>query len=157
MRSVLGEINTDNNCTNAITEIFPTDLSIDTIKVSSTVTKAGSPVTISANVKNIGSGDARATTIQFYRSSDSMISTADVFLASASVDALSRGASMDVRETINSRFGNFYYGVCIERVDLRENIDNNCSNGIFVNTRLPSWQQATSSASWTSRYGVIPL
>ena len=57
---------------------------------------------------------------------------------------------MDVRETISSRFGNFYYGVCIERVDLRENIDNNCSNGILVNTKL-SWQQAITSAGWPGR------
>ena len=150
VQSVLGERNTDNNCTDAVEiEIFPTDLSIDTIKVSSTDTEAGSPLTISAKVKNIGS-NARATTIQFYRSIDSTISTADVFLASASVDALSTGASMDVRETVSSKLGNFYYGVCIERVDLRENIDNNCSHGILVNTKLP-WQQATSAASWPSR------
>ena len=152
VQSVLGERNTDNNCTNAIEiEIFGiADLSIDTIKVSSTDIEARIPLIISAKLKNIGSGDARVITIQFYRSIDSTISTADIFLASASVDVLLAGASMDVRETISSRLGNFYYGLCIERVDLRENIDNNCSHGILVNTKL-SWQQATASAGWSSR------
>ena len=149
VQSVLGERNTNNNCTDAVEiEIFGiADLSIDTIKVSSTDTEAGSPLTLSAKVKNIGLGDARVITIQFYRSIDSTISTADVFLASASVDFLSRGASMDVRETISSRLGSFYYGVCIERVYLR---DNNCSHGILVNTKLP-WQEATGSANWSAR------
>ena len=151
VRSVLGERNINNNCSNAIeVEILDrADLSIDSIEVSSTDVEAGTPLTISAGIISKGF-DASATTIHFYRSTDSTISTADVLLASVPVAAFSTGASMDVRETVISELGGYYYGVCVERVNASENISNNCSYGIFINAGL-LWQQATASAGWSGR------
>ena len=71
VRSVLGEKNLNNNCTSAI-EVNIVNISIVDTKVSSTDVRAGEKVTISAEVKNIGLEDASTTTIQFYRSIDSL-------------------------------------------------------------------------------------
>ena len=159
VRTVFGEKNTNNNCSERIeVEVFAiADLSIDTIGVSSTNVEAGSPLTISAKISNIGLADASAITIQFYRSRDNMISTADVLLTSASIDALSRGASIDVGVTAIGKLGRFYYGACVlDRINVSEDVSNNCSYGISINTNL-LWQQATASASWSGRSGHTSL
>ena len=152
VRAVLGERNINNNCSERIEiEVFTiADLSIDTIGVSSTDVEAGSPLTISAKISNIGLKDASPINIQFYRSSDITISTADILITSASVNTLSIGESIDVEVTAIGKLGRFYYGACVERVGMRENISNNCSHGISVNGNL-LWQQATGSAAWSRR------
>ena len=126
------------------------DVSIDSIGVSSTDIEAGQSIRFSAEVKNVGLKSANATTIQFYRSTDSMIDTTDTLLTSASVAELASGASIDVRETIFSDLGRFYYGVCVGIVEQRENVSNNCSHGILVNTQL-LWQETTGAAGWSAR------
>ena len=158
VRSVLGERNSNNNCTSAIEiEISDkADVSIDGIKVSSTDIRVGEKVTISTEVKNIGFADASETTIQFYRSIDGVISEADMLLSSVPVSALVVGASMDIETTTISKLGRFYYGVCVEQLDASENINNNCSHGIFVNSQL-LWKQATVSADWSVRYNHTSL
>ena len=126
------------------------DVSIDNIEVNSTDIEAGQSIRFSAEVKNIGLKSANATTIQFYRSIDSTIDTTDTLLTRASVSALSSGASIDVRETIFSDLGRFYYGVCVGIVEQRENVSNNCSHGILVNTQL-LWKETTRAADWSAR------
>ena len=158
VRAVLGERNINNNCSERIKiEVFTmADLSIDTIGVSSTDVEAGSTLSISTQISNIGLEDASAVTIQFYRSSDITISTADILITSVSVDTLSIGESIDVEVTAIGEIGRFYYGACVERVGLRENISNNCSYGISVNGNL-LWEQATGSAAWSDSEGHTSL
>ena len=126
------------------------NISIAGIKVSSTDVRVGEKITISAEVKNIGLEDASTTTIQFYRSIDSTISTADLLLNSVSVADIITGKSINVETATISKLGRFYYGLCVKQINLEQNIINNCSHGISVNSQL-SWQQATASADWSAR------
>ena len=152
VRAVLGERNINNNCADTTKiEVFAIpDISIDTIGVSSTDVEAGSTLSISTQISNIGLKDISPINIQFYRSSDITISTADILITSASVNTLSIGESIDVEVTAIGELGRFYYGTCVERVGLREDISNNCSHGISVNGNL-LWEQATDDANWSAR------
>ncbi len=89
---------------------------------------------INAQVQNIGSANAAATTLRFYESTDSTISSADTERASLNVSALS-SLSSDFLSTAfpapNSA-GMYWFGVCVDTVVNETVLSNNCSAGTEV-------------------------
>ena len=69
----------------------PPDLIVSEVSESDTNPIAGSTLTLSATVLNIGHGAAAATTLRYYQSTDATITTADTVVGTAAVAGLAAG------------------------------------------------------------------
>ncbi len=110
------------------------DLIVQSPSVSDNTLTTGQSFTLSATVRNSGTGSAAATTLRYYRSSNSSISTSDTQVGTDSVSGLS--ASGTSAESISLRApssaGTYYYGACVASVSDESNSNNNCSTGVRV-------------------------
>ena len=71
-----------------------------------------------ATVTNQGDGRSAATTVRYYRSTDSTITTADTLEGTDAVRALllNQGYAATIRLTAPSTAGTYYYGACVDAV-----------------------------------------
>ena len=125
---------------------------------------------LSASVRNIGDRASAGTTITYYRSPDSTISSADTLVRTGVLAGLGRGeaslASIEV--TAPAHPGIYYYGACVQGVSDETALANNCSWGAWVVVgsgmdtecnnhmgvlRVPSSTQLT--GSWNDRCGDV--
>ena len=136
--SVSGELDTQNNCSAAVTVTVgaaPTpDLVVDTPTVSDSSLTAGDTFTLSAKVRNQGGGQSGSTTLRYYRSSDSTITTGDTAVGTDSVSQLSAGDDSDesISLTAPSTSGTYYYGACVDAASDESDTTNNCSSEVTV-------------------------
>ena len=110
------------------------DLTVDTPTVSNNNPDAGAGFTLRATVRNRGNGSAEATTLRYYRSTDSTITTGDSAQGRDSVGTLSASgtSSESVSLTAASNAGTYYYGACVDSVSGESDTGNNCSSGVRV-------------------------
>ena len=102
---------------------------------------SGTTFTLSATVRNAGDGASAATTLRFYRSIDSTITTSDTAQginaktvtglaasesSSHSLDILAPPAPVPV-----------YYGACVTAVADESDTTNNCSGSVLVHVQPP--------------------
>ena len=108
------------------------DLVVDAPRVNTTNLRPGENFTLSATVRNRGDDDASPTILRVYQSSDNRITTADVEVGIAFVDALAPLGTEAVNVTLSAptTLGMYYYGACVDAVDIESNINNNCSTGV---------------------------
>ncbi|MDE0708957.1 MAG: leucine-rich repeat domain-containing protein, partial [bacterium] len=111
----------------------PADLVVESPSVSESTLRPGQSFTLSATVRNQGTGAASATTLNYYRSTNRTISTRDTQVGSDAVGALtaSGSSSESIRLTAPSSGGTYYYGACVESVG-GESSGNNCSAGVRI-------------------------
>ena len=123
----------------------PTDLEVTEFSVSDTNPTAGSMLTLSATVRNIGDGAAAATTLRYYQSTDATITTADTVVGTASVAGLAAGGSSSesVDLTAPSTSGTYYYGACVDAVAEESDTTNNCSMSVQVEVSEPTDLEVT--------------
>ena len=117
----------------APTGLMP-DLVVGSLSVSDSSLTAGQSFTLSATVRNRGSARAAATTLRYYRSTNSTISSSDTAVGSDRVSALAAGASgaESISLRAPSSAGTYYYGACVEPVGDESDTDNNCSAAVRV-------------------------
>ena len=135
---VNGELDTQNNCSLAVTLTVGAapapDLVVDTPTVSESAPAAGARFTLSATVRNQGAPRSDSTTLRYYQSTDSTITTGDTEVGTDSVSGL--GASGDGDESISltapSTAGTYYYGACVDDVSGESDTTNNCSAAVTV-------------------------
>ena len=110
------------------------DLVVQSASVSDASPSAGGSFTLSATVRNDGDGDAPATTLRYYRSSNATISRSDTQVGTDSVSGLSasRTSAESISLTAPSSAGTYYYGACVDSVTGESDTDNNCSSGVRV-------------------------
>ena len=90
-------------------------------------------------VRNQGDGQAAATTLTYYRSTDATISVSDTEVGTDAVDTLAVGFRIkSIRLTAPSSGGTYYYGACVASVAGESNTDNNCSSSMAVTVRSGS-------------------
>ena len=115
------------------------DLAVASPSVSNGNPAPGAGFTLSAMVNNTGSGQAAATTLRYYRSTDATITSSDTELGTNAVPGLapsgSDSQSMDL--TAPSAPGTYYYGVCVDAVAGESNTSNNCSAAIEITVPEP--------------------
>ena len=161
--SVSGESDTGNNCSGVVAVAVGTppapDLVVDKATVSDSAPAAGASFTLSATVRNQGSGSSDSTTLRYYRSADSSISSSDTAVGTDSVSGLSasRTSAEDISLTAPPTSGTYYYGACVDSVSGESDTGNNCSTGAAVavgaalgnpaNQRY-SWEGSTTVLSW---------
>ena len=111
------------------------DLSVSAFSVSPSSVAAGGSVVLRATVTNAASSSASspATTLRYYRSTNSTISASDTQVATDSVGALAASATSSETAVVSapSSAGTYYYGACVVATD-----DNDTSNDCSTGTRL---------------------
>ena len=142
IESVSGESDTGNNCSAAVTVTVLAapapdlpDLVVDSPTVSNSSPAGGASFTLSATVRNQGTGQSVATALRFYLSTDGTISASDPHLGSHTVWGLSASGTSDhsIDLTAPSSAGTYYYGACVESVSGESDTGNNCSEAVAVN------------------------
>ena len=116
------------------------DLVVDTPTVSNSRPTAGASFTLSATVRNQGSGaSAATTTLRYYRSTDATITDIDTEVGTDAVGVLAApGTSAEsISLTAPSSAGTYYYGACVESVSGETDTGNNCSAAVTVTVGVP--------------------
>ena len=110
------------------------DLVVDRPEVSESAPEAGARFTLSATVRNQGNGSSAATTLRYYQSTGSTITTGDTEVGTDSVSGLGSSGSGDetISLTAPSTTGTYYYGACVDTVPCESNTGNNCSTATVV-------------------------
>ena len=138
--TVSGESDTGNNCSSALSvTVEAPDLTVNTPTLVGGNPTAGGSFTLSATARNRGAGESGASTLRFYRSDDTTITTSDAELGTDSVDGLSgyRGSSHSIDLTAPSQTGTYYYGACVDAVTGESDTSNNCSGVLIVTVAAP--------------------
>ena len=99
-----------------ITVAAPPDLVVESPEISSSYLRPGESFGLEASVRNQGTGPAPATTLRFYQSADSMITTSDVEVGTTAVGALTSGGSSGASITLRAPVtpGTYDYGACVD-------------------------------------------
>ena len=136
--SVPEESSTTNNCSTAVTVNVATapapDLVVDTPTPSESAPAAGTSFTLSATVRNQGSGPSVSTTLRYYRSTDPTITTGDTAAGTDSVSGLDvqEREAESISVTAPPTPGTYYYGACVDSVPEESSTTNNCSTAVTV-------------------------
>lgn len=137
---VAGESDTANNCSAGVQVDVgggggtAADLVVESPSVDNDTVDAGDTITVSATVRNRGDGASDATTLRYYRSSNSTISSSDTEVGTDAVAGLAAGANSaeSISLTAPSDAGTYYYGACVDSVSGESDTANNCSDGVEV-------------------------
>ena len=105
------------------------DLGADPPSVNPPDPAPGQFFTLSVAIQNRGNAPSPATTLRYYRSTDSAITGDDTEVSTRPLRGLSApGTSfMLIRLRAPTTRGTYYYGACVEPVDGEVDIGNNCS------------------------------
>ena len=163
--SVAGE-SAGNNCSAGIrvrVEAASPDLVVQAASVSDSSLTPGQSFTLSATVRNQGTGAAAATTLRYYRSSNRTISTRDTQVGTDQVGALaaSDSSAESIHLTAPSSEGTYFFGACVVSVAGEANPRNNCSVAVTVSVApssspssdrdaLVALYHATDGPNWTN-------
>ena len=143
---VSGESDKTNNCSAAVSVTVGAapapdpDLVVDTPTVSDSSPTAGSRFTLSATVRNQGNGLSLPTTLRYYRSADTTITTGDMEVGYSDYVSLLHaqgGGAESTSVTAPSTSGTYYYGACVDSVSDEFNTENNCSPAVTVTATAP--------------------
>ena len=138
--AVSGESDTTNNCSPAVrvavveASRFP-DLAVGAPSSGGSSVPPDRPMALWATVRNQGGGDADATTLRYYRSTDPAMSTSDTEVATRPVRALGADAPIHrnmiviMPDDVGERY---YYGACVDAVPDESDTTNNCSSSVRV-------------------------
>ncbi|HAH31680.1 MAG TPA: hypothetical protein DCL44_05135 [Elusimicrobia bacterium] len=143
--AVAGETNISNQCSTGYQIVVATpkpDLRVYGASVSDNTLAPDQSFTIYATAYNQGSANASySTTLRYYRSADSNITTADTLLGTDPIPVLSSGqsSSQNLSATAPSATGTYWVGACVDAISGEEYTTNQCSSGvrITVATLLP--------------------
>ena len=139
------------------------DLIVESVSVRDSTVGTGQSFTLSATVRNQGTGQSAATTLRWYRSDDATISTLDLQIGIGQVSALaaSDSSSESIRRATPSSEGTYYYGACVLPVAGEADTRNNCSAAVTLSVAqgfslssdrdaLVALYKATDGPNWTN-------
>ncbi len=159
---VSGEQNTDNNCSNGVPITVQEQTYPDLVALSSNVNSPelfpGATFTANTTVKNQGSKKAAETSLRFYCSTDSTISTEDILLSTLPVASLQPNATAE--QTVNAVTpdtpGTYWIGACVDSVSGEQNTENNCSNGIQITVQEQTYPDLVALSSNVNSPELFP-
>ena len=164
VESVSEESDTGNNCSAGVSVTVestggaPPDLVAESPEVSSNTVVPEASFTLSATVRNQGAGRSDSTTLRYYRSPDSTISTSDTEVGTDFVSRLTGGASglESIRLTAPNSPGTYYYGACVEPVREESDTGNNCSAAVPLTVEAVAGPDLVVESPEVSTSSVIP-
>ena len=94
----------------------------------------GDSFTLSATVRNAGDEQSAASTLRYYRSTDSRISSSDTEIGTDAVGALAASGTSagSITLTAPSTAGTYYYGACVDTATDESDTTNNCSSSVTI-------------------------
>ena len=113
------------------------DLIVQAPSVSAVMLTPGQEFTLNAIVHNQGDEQAAATTLHYYRSSNTTITSSDTEVGTDAVGALDASATraasiaLTAPTSVSAEVG-IYYGACVASVSGESNTDNNCSSAVRI-------------------------
>ena len=146
MDAVTGESDTTNNCGGPLeVPVVPRgqpDLVVQPPTLAPAFPAGGATFTLTATVWNfaqVGEGTSEATTLRYYLSTDSAISTSDTQVGTDTVPALGprHRSTQSVELTAPSTPATYHYGACVDAVSDESDTTNNCSRSREVVVREP--------------------
>ena len=138
--AVMDESDTTNNCSGSVkVAILQPDLVVGAPSVRKNDPEAGAQFTLSVTVQNNGEGQSDATTLRYYYSTDTAITTSDTALDTDAIGGLAASgtSSQSVDLTAPSTPGTYYYGACVDAVTDESDTTNNCSASVQVTVPQP--------------------
>ena len=134
--------------TRAATSISEPDLAVPFVITLTNLYGYDPSFTLGVNVVNQGSGSSGSTTLRYYRSADSTITSGDTEVGTDAVGGLAAsGRSVEgIDLTAPSAPGTYYYGACVDAVPDESDTTNNCSPGIAFVVPAVSSTDATLTA-----------
>ena len=140
--TVTDESDTTNNCSSAVqvnVQAWKPDLRMSKPSVDLTDPVTGETFTLSADVLNRTGAVSPATTLRYYRSADSTITTSDTEVGTDALDAVAAyGSSAEsISLTAPATTGAYYYGACVDAVAGESDTTNNCSASVKVDVVAP--------------------
>jgi hypothetical protein len=116
------------------------DLVVQSPRVSKGTLSPGESFTLSATVRNSGSGQSAGTTLRYYRSTNSTISVSDTQVGTDAVGSLNAnsGGIESITFSAPTTPGTYYYGACVGTVSNETDTTNNCSTAVTVTVRNPA-------------------
>ena len=143
--SVTDESDTTNNCSSSAKVTVrsseqqvqgTSDLNPYTIVVEAGLDglSAGGSFSVSVGVRNDGNGSSAATTLRYYRSTDSTVTISDTEVGTDELPSLAPSAtsSQSVSLTAPTTAGTYYYGACVDAVEGESDTTNNCSESLTI-------------------------
>ena len=132
VNSVSGESDTANNCSDAVAVTvlpLPSDLVVDTPSSSLSTPMTGQSLMLNVTVRNRGDGSSGPTTLRYFRSTDSTITSGDTEVGTDHVAGLDApgGSAESILTYAPSTPGAYYYGACVDSVSRESDTTNNCS------------------------------
>ena len=87
---------------------------------------------LSATVRNQGSGSSAVTTLRYYRSTNSSISSSDTAVGTDFVSGLSASGTSPESIGLTAPFtaGTYHYGACVDSVSGESDTTNSCFSGV---------------------------
>ena len=115
-------------------QVVNPELVVETPTVDNSSPAAGASFTLSATVRNQGSGPSAPTTLRYYLSTDSTITGGDTELGADAVGVIAASGSspQSLGLTAPSTAGTYYYGACVDAVAGETDTTNNCSTAVAV-------------------------
>ena len=138
--AVTDESDTTNNCSGSVkVAILQPDLVVGAPSASKNDPEPGAQFTLSVTVQNNGEGQSDATTLRYYYSTDTAITTSDTALDTDAIGGLAAPgtSSQSVDLTAPSTPGTYYYGACVDAVTDESDTTNNCSASVQVTVPQP--------------------
>ena len=131
------EANVDNNCAGGVEVRVRTarpELIVQTPTVDDATLVTGESFTLRTTVRNRGEGRSGGTTLRYYRSTDSTVSSGDDEVGTELVGRLDAGGESQESVSLTAPLtaGAYYYGACVDAVDNESDVTNNCSNAVEV-------------------------
>ena len=115
------------------------DLVVGTPTVGDASVETGGSFTLSATVSNTGHGEAPATTLRYYSSTDQMVTTTHTEVGTDHVGALAANGTSEESISLTARrsMGRYFYGACVDAVANESDTTNNCSAPVTVEVNEP--------------------
>ena len=105
----------------------------------------GRSFSLHATVRNQGSESSGSTTLRYYRSADSTITSGDTEVGTDSVGSVAASESSveSIDLTTPSAPGTYYYGACVDSVSDESDTTNNCSGAVEITVTAETSTDAT--------------
>ena len=115
------------------------DLVVLGANVSDSSPETGGTFWLIATVTNQGDGESAATTVRYYRSTDSTITASATLKGTDAVRALvpPQGYGATILLMAPSMAGRYYYYACVDAVAGESDTTNNCSSSVQVTVSAP--------------------
>ena len=151
----VGEGATNNNCSTSSTPLsvgfFDWTVVPGSVSVDDATVEPNQSIALAATVRNVGGVPAGTTTLSFYWSTDSSISTTDTPLCEVAVPSLvaDSGSALSAACAVpaSATAGDYYVGACVDTQSEESRTDNNCSAGVAVGIDNFDWTVVAGSVS----------